>query len=383
MEVKISIVMKRIAVLLVSLFAAYGVSAQELTAVDGPYIMYDGNGGVRCIATAPDGSSVDRVYSGAPERLTFTVVSDNGAHRFDVTVRPGRSYMRLPSESDVEGDIMILSDPHGDFESFLSVLQGNGVVGEALEWTFGANTLVVIGDIFDRGNDVNTICWLMVKLRQEAERAGGRVAFQIGNHEDLVLKGNYRYTKDKYKEFADRVGVPLRDLYGKDSELGRFIRSANIVSRINDNIIVHAGLGGEFFRRGLSFDAVNDMVGDYLGVPNDSLAVIGGDVEFVFRTVGPLWYRGMVRDDDTVKYPPVPTDVIDRMLDSLGASRVIVGHTIFDDVTEKLGGRVVTVNVDNGKNREKGLGRGLLIKEGRLYVVFDDKAPVPWDITRK
>jgi len=368
--------MKKICFLFISLITVYGVAAQKPVAVDGPYIMYGVDKSMRYMAVAPDGSLVDTTYARTPERLTFTVVSDDGGHRFDVTVHPGKGYERLPSEIDTDGDIMVLSDPHGDFNSLLSVLRGNGAVGEALEWTFGTNTLVIIGDVFDRGGDVNTIFWFIAKLRQEAKRAGGRVIFQIGNHEDLVLKGNYRYTKAKYKEFAHKAGVPLRDLYGKDSETGRFIRSANIVSRLNDNIIVHAGLGGEFFRRGLSFDTVNDMVEEYLGTPNDSLAVTGGDTEFVFRTVGPLWYRGMVRDDDTLKYPPVPLSALDSALSTLGASRVIVGHTVFDDVTARLGGRVVTVNVDNDENRKADRGRGLLIRDGRLYVIFDRKAPV-------
>ena len=121
------------------------------------------------------------------------------------------------------------------------------------------------------------------------------------------------------------------------------------------------------------------MVDDYLGVPNDSLAVIGGDEEFVFRTVGPLWYRGMVRDDDTEKYPPVSMATLDSALNRLGASRVIVGHTVFGDVTQRLGGRVVAVNVDSRKNRVAGRGRGLLIRDGRLYVIFDDKVPALLD----
>ncbi len=373
------IVIRKICFLFLSLVTVSTVAAQGVVAVDGPYIMYDGDRAMRYMATAPDGSFVDTVYARIPERLAFTVVSDDGGYSFDVNIRPGGGYSRLPSEVDVEGDIIVLSDPHGDFVSLLSVLRNNGTVGESLEWTFGQGTLVIIGDVFDRGKDVNTILWFVEKLRQEAERAGGRVIFQIGNHEDIVLKGNYRYTEDKYKEFAGRAGVSLRDLYGKDSELGRLIRSANIVSRLNDNVIVHAGLGGEFFRRGLSFDEVNGMVDDYLGVPNDSLAVIGGDEEFVFRTVGPLWYRGMVRDDDTEKYPPVSMATLDSALNRLGASRVIVGHTVFGDVTQRLGGRVVAVNVDSRKNRAAGRGRGLLIRDGRLYVIFDDKVPALLD----
>ena len=367
--------MKKLSLLLLTLFTLSVAKAQSIEAVDGPYIMLEGKG-MRYMVMAPDGSFVDTLYARTPSKLRFTVLSDDGSHRFDVGIRPKARHKRLPEQLDVDGDIIVLSDPHGDFGPFLSVLRNNGVVGEELEWSFGSNTLVIIGDIFDRGGDVNTLFWFIEKLRQEAESAGGRVIFQLGNHEDLVLKGNLRYTKDKYKRFADRAKIPLHELYGKESYLGRTIRSANIVSRLNENIIVHAGLGEEFFRRGLTFGQINLMADRYIGLANDSLDVIGGDVRFVFRTTGPLWYRGMVRDNDTLKHPPVPLPVLDSALSSLGASRVIVGHTIFPDVTLKLSGRVVTVNVDNAKNCEAGLGRGLLIRDGVLYVIFDRKAPV-------
>ena len=70
---------------------------------------------------------------------------------------------------------------------------------------------------------------------------------------------------------------------------------------------------------------------------------------------------------------------LDSALNRLGASRVIVGHTVFGDVTQRLGGRVVAVNVDSRKNRVAGRGRGLLIRDGRLYVIFDDKVPALLD----
>ena len=54
-------------------------------------------------------------------------------------------------------------------------------------WIFGTNQLVIIGDVFDRGVDVLPIYWLIYKLEKEAEDAGGKVTFLIGNHETMVL----------------------------------------------------------------------------------------------------------------------------------------------------------------------------------------------------
>ncbi len=360
-----------------------GAEAQKPVAVDGPYIFYNRNnkegkkgGTMRYVAQTPDGEIVDTTYK-MPSRLGFIVSSNDGSHSFPVTIKPGKRHRRMPSQMDVKGDIAVMSDPHGDFDSFLSALQGGGVVGDNLRWSFGKGTLVVIGDVCDRGKDVGTIFWFIEKLKKEARKRGGRVIFQLGNHEDMVLRGDVRYTDNKYKELAAAVGMKVKDLYGPQSEIGRMIRSSNIVSRLNDNIIVHAGLSEEFLRRGLSFDRVNGMVEQYAGTPTKRLKKIGGDVEFVFRTHGPLWHRGMVRDQK--KYRPVSEDVVDKILAEYGAERIIVGHTVFDDITSKFGGRVIAVNVDGAENREKGLGRGILISKGGISVIFDDKEPVLLD----
>ena len=54
------------------------------------------------------------------------------------------------------------------------------------------------------------------------------------------------------------------------------------------------------------------------------------------------------------------------------ADRIIVGHTIFDDISSFHEGRVIGVNVDNKANREEGRGRALLIENGVFWIV-DDK----------
>ena len=75
---------------------------------------------------------------------------------------------------------------------------------------------------------------------------------------------------------------------------------------------------------------------------------------------------------DAEKYNPLAADTLDLILDRYQADRVIVGHTISDDVSTFYDGRVIDVNVDNAGNREAGLGRGVLIEKDSIYVVGDN-----------
>ena len=58
-------------------------------------------------------------------------------------------------------------------------------------------------------------------------------------------------------------------------------------------------------------------------------------------------------------------------------SRNFVGHTIFDDVTTFFRRRVIAVNVDNEENREKNRGRGVVIENGSMSVLYDSGKLVP------
>ena len=59
--------------------------------------------------------------------------------------------------------------------------------------------------------------------------------------------------------------------------------------------------------------------------------------------------------------------------------KIIVGHTIFKDITQRYDGRVVTVNVSNKANREAEKGMGILIDGDDFYVIYTNKAPVRID----
>ncbi|HBO25500.1 metallophosphoesterase [Culturomica sp.] len=346
---------------------------QSSLSADGPYILYDSTGGFRMVWVGEDAVIRDTSYAAVPAGFSFPVVSGNGKHRFRVKLH---TFERQPWKMPQPEKMLVISDPHGNLDCFVSVLKNNGVIDENYNWNFGDNRLVIIGDVFDRGKDVLPVFWLIYKLEQEAAEAGGGVSFTLGNHEEMVLRGDCRYTKRKYKELADSLRIAYQDLWQENSELGRWLRTRNLVQIIGNNLIVHAGLSAEFLKRKEAVLQMNETVGKGLSLNKEGRKAVSATSAFVFDTkAGPFWYRGMVKSAD--KYQPVYLPDVIRLLKKYKVDRILVGHTIFDDMTTFYQGRVIAVNVDNEENYEKGRGRGILIEGNKISVIYDKKSPEP------
>ena len=71
------------------------------------------------------------------------------------------------------------------------------------------------------------------------------------------------------------------------------------------------------------------------------------------------------------KYDPISSEEVGTVLNYFGADRVIVGHTIFKEISSFFNQRVIAVNVDNKKNKKKHRSRAILLKRGKIYVISD------------
>lgn len=58
------------------------------------------------------------------------------------------------------------------------------------------------------------------------------------------------------------------------------------------------------------------------------------------------------------------------LMDRYKAKHIIVGHTIFKDISTFYNGKVIGVNVDN-KTGKKKRGRAMLIENNQYFVVGD------------
>lgn len=346
-----------------------GIKAEEkpveLTA-DGPYIMYQADGKVRMVTVTETGEISDTLYASLPDGYAFQVVSHDGKYRFDVPLHP---IERPQWKTEQPEKVFVMSDPHGNLDCVISLLRGNAVIDDDLHWNFGKNQLVVIGDVFDRGNDVIQIFWLIYRLEWEARQAGGQVDFLLGNHEPMVLMNDLRYTKPKYKQLAEALGISYPELLLPSSELGKWLTTRNTMQMSGRNLFVHAGLSREFYEKDLDIPFVNEQMSSGLYKNKAARKAASPLIYFLFGSNGPIWYRGMVKQAE--KYHPLASDTLELILDRYQAQRIIVGHTIFEDISTFYNNRVIAVNVDNAENREAGRGRGILIEKDTVYVVGD------------
>lgn len=358
-------ILNRLCLTLLLAVCCLGARAEKLSA-DGPYILYRPDGKAEVVRVTQEGAIEREVYDSLPADFRFPVVSHDGKYAFDVKLHP---VVRPAWRDEEPGKLFVMSDPHGNLDCVVSLLEANGVIGKKLDWRYGKNHLVVIGDVFDRGPDVTQIFWLFYKLEQEATVAGGRVSFLLGNHEPMVLSNDLRYTDAKYKILADSLGVEYASLFSPETELGRWLGTRNTMQVVGPHLFVHAGLGQAFYDLNPDIPFVNREMSRVLFLKNKVRKAYSSLHAFLYGSEGPVWYRGLVRTE--AKYKPCAADTVRMLLDRYGADRMIVGHTVFEDISTFYDGRVIGVNVDNKKNREKGKGRALLVEKGVYYVVRD------------
>ena len=330
------------------------------------YVLHNEDGGVRILAEDVGGGVLDTTFIRMPAdlRLHYYAADENTDVDFEFSLH-GR--MKHPWRQSKPEKTLVVSDLHGRLDAFTAILKSQGVVDDNLHWSYGQNQLIFLGDILDRGRDDNGIAWLVYKLEKEAEEAGGRVDFLLGNHEDLVLKDDLRYVNEGHFIFSTLAGVPYTELYGANTELGRWIRDSYIILVVGENLFVHAGLSPDMVAKSYKIGEMNELAARFVGYPTAPRKGMHTRNELLFGSDGPFWFRGMSLDDE--RYKPVSEEDMERILKYYGASRVVVGHSEVDEVGLRYNGRVVTVNVAHYDNFPVNRTAGLLIENNRLYTV--------------
>jgi calcineurin-like phosphoesterase family protein len=175
-----------------------------------------------------------------------------------------------------------IADVHGAFDQFVQILQTAGLIDAQQRWAGGSAVLVQTGDIFDRGPGVKNALDLLMRLEDEAKRAGGRVEALIGNHEAMNLLGDFRDVSaatyasfadarsedrrkrayDDYVRIAKRRGgkgdpvatreewmaahppgfVEYVDALGPRGTYGKWLRTHKVVTALNRTAFMHAGI---------------------------------------------------------------------------------------------------------------------------------------------
>ena len=261
--------------------------------------------------------------------------------------------------TDVD-NICVISDIHGNFESYITLLKGASVIDGNLRWKFGKGHLVILGDIFDRGEKVTEILWHVFDLEKQALGAGGRVHLILGNHELMVLSGDLRYIHEKYLITQMLTGISYSGLFSGNSILGMWLRSKPAAVTINDILFIHGGISVDMIENGLTVKDINEAIyNDLIGKePVDSSHII--KLDLLIGDNGPLWFRGFFSETG------IDNQNLDKILAFYGVNHIIVGHT--------PGNVIRSVNNDKIFGVDAGITNGLpgellLIKKGEFFRV--------------
>ncbi|RYG11760.1 MAG: metallophosphoesterase [Chitinophagaceae bacterium] len=334
---------------------------------DGPYISYKGNEVVvRSI-----------VVENGERRLSEKKYSENERLKIPVEINfidhPEWNFsVKLQSELKIEPvsfkqpkTLLALSDIEGEFEALRKLLLANKVIDEKYNWIFGKGHLVICGDLFDRGSYVAETIWLLYKLEQDARAKGGYLHTILGNHDIMNLSGDLRYLDKKYLDNAKLLGVDYMDLYSNDTELGRWLRSKNLVEKIGDNLCLHAGVAPEINKLKLTLEEINTGSRPFydkakkrdLFTDERIWKLFDGSKSSVF------WYRGYFSE------PKATEAEVNETLAIYKVKRIIVGHTITaENVGFYYNGKVLGIDV----NQHKGKHEGALYDAGIWYKVGVD-----------
>lgn len=346
---------------------------------DGPYIIY-GNDSTSMYSIHGSAMTV-RKFPG-DDNISFDVQADEYNRSFKVSLKK-----KLEIESSVfdkPEKLLVFSDIEGNFSAFRRLLQANNVIDQDYNWIFGNGHLILNGDMFDRGQQVTECLWLIYCLEEKAKAAGGYVHFILGNHEIMNLSGHHKYVEKKYKLNTEKMRLSYTDLYAASTELGKWLRTKNIMEKIGDLLFVHGGVGEEVAKLSLSIPQMNNLARPYYD--KDSIAEKSSNkaLALLFNTekrLSPFWHRSYyLNDEQKIKVSikgldirldtiyKTPLKVIDDVLDRFGVNRIITGHTMVgngDMVTAHYGDKVINTDTWHADGKSE----GLLIEMDKYYRV--------------
>ncbi len=257
--------------------------------------------------------------------------------------------------------VIAVSDVHGQFGILQKLLRANEVIDEKNNWKYGNGHLVIVGDNLDRGDQVLDILWFLFFLQKEAEMAGGKVQVLLGNHEIMVLQGDIRYINKKYYYTSASFKNQYYHFFRKGSVLGDWIASHKVLTSINKNLFVHAGVSDAILDLDLSLEDINNTFTTKLLRAKEEDILKDSLLTLLYSTEGPVWYRGYFDTENFKKKN------IKSILKRLDQDRIIVGHTSLDKITAMFDGRVIAIDC----SIKKGLDGQILNIENNEYSIGD------------
>jgi hypothetical protein len=346
----------------------------NLRGVDGPYIFNETKFWV---------NEESKLYSKKIDRNKPIVVNVNNEAKDKFKINLKRSYQQEKDYYDLPTKLIAISDIEGNFNALHSFLINNKVIDENYNWIFGDGHLVLNGDFFDRGENVTQALWLIYSLEKKAEEKNGKVHFINGNHEIMNLYGDVSYSVYRYVEVAKQISKEKywneasKYLYSENSELGKWLRTKNVVEKIGGYIFVHGGLNKKIIDADLNITQINRIAKDYYGKRFQKDKSNQKEKLIVQSQNSPYWDRSLATDvmNKTVFFfngaslEKTTESELETILEFYDSEKLVIGHSVVEKVSTDYNGKVIKIDVKHGKKKNSKKTQGLLIENGIEYIV--------------
>lgn len=343
-------------------FQIWEKKTYNLNGIDGPYIIEN-----QLYEVTKENKFQQRTINRKDALLVKVNNADNDL--FTVTLNDSINFQ--PDNYQMPEKLIVMSDIEGNFDGFSSFLINNRVIDKNFNWIYGNGHLLLNGDFVDRGENVTQVLWLIYKLEQEAIKQNGKVHYILGNHEIMNFQGNASYANKKYKRVAqlisknDSLDVATQYLYSDKTELGKWLRSKNLIEKIGNHIFVHAGLSPDILKYKVSISKINQIVREnwdknlYDEEENNRVE------NFLTGKKGIYWYRGLAQDYKY--YDKVKEKELNDVLKFYQADKIVFGHSVMEDITKEFNGKTINTDVKHGQEKNSEKTKGLLIENGIEY----------------
>lgn len=227
--------------------------------------------------------------------------------------------------------IVAVGDIHGDLDALLRILQGTGLIDARGQWAGRGCHLVLLGDLVDRGTDSVAVMSYVMDLQRQAAQAGDRLDALLGNHELMVVQGEYHYMRAaEAATLADFRHGALRGpdaVFRGESPWARWLRGRPTLLKVGQTAFVHGGPDERLLA--LSPEAVNEAMRAWVThlqgagpEPGASTAwLLGLDGE------GPLWTRALMVSRRFSGQAVHTRRLLEAVLAHWGAERLVAGHS--------------------------------------------------------
>ena len=145
-------------------------------------------------------------------------------------------------------EMFAYGDTHADLVSFKQSLRASKTIDDQDNWIGGNRIVFTPGDFIDRGSDDFEIYEFLGNLRQQAEEAGGKLILLLGNHEHMLINGNYQEItshtellgfedrsslEQSVRQMAVNIATTIRTAKGPFKEIETSVQ--NLLERLDEN----------------------------------------------------------------------------------------------------------------------------------------------------